>query len=348
VEATDRFGHKVEVPLIKGDWKTLPNNPTRPNSLIHEYCPPEQVTSEMDRLVKLHAKQASNGLPPDIMAAWLHHRFTQIHPFQDGNGRVARTLASLVFLREQWFPLVVHRDNREEYIRALEKADENDLRPLVDLFGRIEKRAFLKAISISEDLLIEQEQIDEVLTAAAERLKLRRAEQLKKLQAVFEISRSLEDHALNYMDELSREVSRTLWQVSSNYFCVAERSSAATDFWFRRQIIECAKRLDYFADTRTYRAWVRLKIKEERQTEIIVSFHSIGVDFLGIMAASAFAQYRDRSEEDSEASIEGPYPLSDDVFQFAYNEKRDVVMERFRHWLRGALLVGLEQWRKQI
>jgi len=23
--------------------------------------------------------------PPEIEAAWLHHRFTQIHPFQDGN-----------------------------------------------------------------------------------------------------------------------------------------------------------------------------------------------------------------------------------------------------------------------
>lgn len=49
---------------------------------------------------------------PEVEAAWLHHRFTQIHPFQDGNGRIARLLASLVFIKAGWFPLVVTRDDR--------------------------------------------------------------------------------------------------------------------------------------------------------------------------------------------------------------------------------------------
>jgi len=45
-------------------------------------------------------REHENRLSVEVRAAWLqHHRFTWIHPFQDGNGRVARALASLVFLK---------------------------------------------------------------------------------------------------------------------------------------------------------------------------------------------------------------------------------------------------------
>jgi Fic family protein len=70
----------------------------------------------------------------------LHHAFTQIHPFEDGNGRVARALASLIFLKPSWFPVVVTRDDREKYIEALERADSGELRPLVALFVQSQRR----------------------------------------------------------------------------------------------------------------------------------------------------------------------------------------------------------------
>ena len=50
----DSLGREVEVPLLHGEYKQWPNNPTRPDGLIHEYCPPEQVGSEMERLITLH------------------------------------------------------------------------------------------------------------------------------------------------------------------------------------------------------------------------------------------------------------------------------------------------------
>ena len=64
---------------------------------------------------------------PVIVAAWFHHRFTQIHPYQDGNGRVARALTTLILLRADLLPLVVDRDLRVEYIKALELADQKQL-----------------------------------------------------------------------------------------------------------------------------------------------------------------------------------------------------------------------------
>ena len=116
VEGRDQFGRKARMPLIHGDYKQQPNNPTRPDGTVHHYCPPEHVASEMDRLMALHI--AHDPAPPEVEAAWLHHRFAQIHPFQDGNGRIARALATLVFVKAGWLPLVVRGGDRKKYIDA--------------------------------------------------------------------------------------------------------------------------------------------------------------------------------------------------------------------------------------
>ena len=147
--ARDIFGRRVEMPLLRGEYKRRPNNPVRPDGLVHEYCPPEQVASEMDRLIDVHLEHGEREVPPEIEAAWLHHRFTQIHPFQDGNGRVARALATLVMIREGWFPLVVTDAGRGDYIDALEMADGGELGPLVRLFSGIQRRALEGAIGVA-------------------------------------------------------------------------------------------------------------------------------------------------------------------------------------------------------
>ena len=117
-EGVDALGRHIEVPLVRGDWKTQPNSPTR-EGVTFGYCPPEHVASEIDRLIKLHLEHEKAGVTPEVEAAWLHHRFSQIHPFQDGNGRVARALASLVLVRGGLFPLVVTRDDKTAYLDAL-------------------------------------------------------------------------------------------------------------------------------------------------------------------------------------------------------------------------------------
>ena len=142
----DQFGTRMEIQLEKGTYKRHNNNPTRDDGSVHEYCPWEHVASEMDRLIELHQQHERRDVMVLVEASWLHHTFTQIHPFQDGNGRVARALASLVLIKGGFFPLVVSRDDREKYIDALEAADEGDLTSLVGLFAGLQKRDLTKAI----------------------------------------------------------------------------------------------------------------------------------------------------------------------------------------------------------
>lgn len=63
--AVDQFGRASEVKLRRGDWKELPNNPTRADGMIHEYCPPVQVQPEMERLIALHNGYLERRISPE-------------------------------------------------------------------------------------------------------------------------------------------------------------------------------------------------------------------------------------------------------------------------------------------
>ncbi|MCX8501803.1 MAG: Fic family protein [Alphaproteobacteria bacterium] len=122
--ARDSMGQLHEIPLRRGEWKIQPNRPVR-DTTTYAYAPPEQTGSEMDRLVSEYHRLESLKLDPIVTAAWLHHRFTQIHPFQDGNGRVVRALVTLVLIRAGLTPFIVTSKQRGDYLDALEAADRD-------------------------------------------------------------------------------------------------------------------------------------------------------------------------------------------------------------------------------
>ena len=144
VVGVDQFGNRTQIPMNHGVFKMRPNNPHTPEGKLHEYCPWEQTASEMDRLIAMHKTHSAH--PPIARAAWLHHRFVQIHPFEDGNGRIARCLATVVLLRGGLLPMVVMNEEREKYLDALQAADGGDLSPLICRIAEWQRRYFLKAL----------------------------------------------------------------------------------------------------------------------------------------------------------------------------------------------------------
>ena len=63
---------------------------------------------------------------PVEFAALLHKKFVFIHPFQDGNGRVARLLMNTALIQDGYLPALIPPILRSEYITLLEKAHEDD------------------------------------------------------------------------------------------------------------------------------------------------------------------------------------------------------------------------------
>lgn len=141
-------GQRVGIPLLKGAFKVRPNNPRTASGRIHEHCPPEQVEVELDRLLALHEGHGRR-FPTEVEAAWLHHRYVQIHPFQDGNGRTGRLLMAHAFIVRGEFPPLIASAGRDAYIDTLESANRGNLRPLIELFGIAAQQATLDANRIA-------------------------------------------------------------------------------------------------------------------------------------------------------------------------------------------------------
>ena len=147
-------GQRVQVPFRRrGVWKAAPNNPKRPDGVTHEYCPPERVQDEMDRFIALHAEIERERYPTEVEAAWMHHRFVRTHPFQDGNGRVSRMVMAYAYLRRGEPPPLITAAGRVDYISALERADQGDLRAFSDHLGRLASVTLAAAVDIGRDAL---------------------------------------------------------------------------------------------------------------------------------------------------------------------------------------------------
>ena len=74
-------------------------------------------------------------LAPETEAAWLHHEFYRIRPFQVGNGRVARLLVAFTYAKAGEIPPVIPLESRERYAGALALAARGDLGALVGFLG---------------------------------------------------------------------------------------------------------------------------------------------------------------------------------------------------------------------
>lgn len=84
--------------------------------------PPEKVYEEMETLINYYRKNKEK-IHPLRLAALFHGRFEQIHPFEDGNGRVGRFLINLILLKNKYPPLIIRKSQRIAYIKALEAFD---------------------------------------------------------------------------------------------------------------------------------------------------------------------------------------------------------------------------------
>jgi Fic family protein len=72
--------------------------------------------------------------PPLLLAAVIHNQFENIHPFQDGNGRVGRLLLNNILLKHSLPPVDIEFRNRAEYYRSLQVYEKDgNIRPTIEL-----------------------------------------------------------------------------------------------------------------------------------------------------------------------------------------------------------------------
>ncbi|MCU0856983.1 MAG: Fic family protein [Pontiellaceae bacterium] len=108
-----------------GDWKRDYNGTTgvRDGKPVYmEYARPDDTPKLMTRWIKefnRKLRSAASATKAVNVYAWTHMSFVRIHPFFDGNGRIARLIANLPLLKCGYPPLLISPARRAEYIDLL-------------------------------------------------------------------------------------------------------------------------------------------------------------------------------------------------------------------------------------
>ena len=120
--------------------------------------PSSQVRPRMNELLKWLKENPDEHTPIEV-AAVFHHRFVQIHPFSEGNGRAARLLMNAILMKNGYpFIAIVSNLDRPKYLRTLMEADLGNNSSFVNFVARCVERAL--------DMYLDSLEEPEILTLA--------------------------------------------------------------------------------------------------------------------------------------------------------------------------------------
>lgn len=101
------------------------------HNLIDRTTPSEFVEVRMKSLVDWYHKNKSK-LHPFVLASVVHNQFVYIHPFDDGNGRVARLLLNFILIKNGFFPIIFYNDEKQNYYSYLRQGKAGNIKPFVN------------------------------------------------------------------------------------------------------------------------------------------------------------------------------------------------------------------------
>lgn len=290
-EGKDQFGSRIKIKLRSGDFKILENNPTREDGSKILYCPPEHVHSEMDNLISIFNDMENKKCHPVICAAWFHHAFTIIHPFQDGNGRIARLLASLILIKHGLFPFTVLREEAKvKYLDALEQADAQEFQPLVDYFAEVQKRHIEKALNIKE---VSSASFDEVADIFSS--KIENWQKKKGVERENEVNRAraqVFDFCLKHLTLISNQLSAKLNGNAAITIHHCPPDEIERQDYYYGQLIKYAQQHHYYLNRNFPKAWLLflVELAETKKYQLCVTIHHYGYDD-NTLAIGAFLEF---------------------------------------------------------
>ena len=109
--------------------------------------PPDwsKIVKLMDGLIENISESKTHQIET---AAYLHHRFVEIHPFIDGNGRVARLLTNLYLITLGYPPIVLKTEERGKYYKFLRAADAGNLSTFANFIAKAVDESLTMYLSI--------------------------------------------------------------------------------------------------------------------------------------------------------------------------------------------------------
>lgn len=154
---------------------------------------PEKVPQEMDEFCDWFERVSIPGESdqnPVLLACAAHAWFVVIHPFVDGNGRVARILMNLILMRYGYPIAIVTKDDRSRYYEALEQSQACDLTPFVALISECVHESLEEWNRAATEQMKAQEWATSVVGAFGQRELVTRQNEYEVWRSAMELLRS--------------------------------------------------------------------------------------------------------------------------------------------------------------
>lgn len=120
-------GEKTRRLIKVGEYKEFPNSVRLKNGELFHYASPTETPKMMEDLMSWYKSRDQANMDPVLLSSEFHHRFVRIHPFDDGNGRIARLLVNFILMKNQLPPIIIKSQQKDEYLTALQHADVGNL-----------------------------------------------------------------------------------------------------------------------------------------------------------------------------------------------------------------------------
>ena len=145
------------VEINPGEYKKFPNYLYTSTGERIDFEPPSEVPRLMNELINWlnnhltppKRKKNKYELHPLLIACGFHSQFIKIHPFGDGNGRMARIMMNLILMQAGYVPTIIKLEDRDTYYNQLNQSSIENVEPLAEFIGNETIKSlelFLKSI----------------------------------------------------------------------------------------------------------------------------------------------------------------------------------------------------------
>ena len=175
VDAITPDGQPSKKKIEIGRYKTTPNHVITKTGEIFRFASPEETPAKMHDLLDWYSKKLiTPDLNPIFLAAEFHYSFIRIHPFDDGNRRIARILMNFILMKYGFPPVIIRTEDKINYFSALQQVDSDTSK--IEIFIEYIAENLVKSLELmingaKGNIIEEQDTINKEILILEEKLK---------------------------------------------------------------------------------------------------------------------------------------------------------------------------------
>ncbi len=240
-----------------------------------EYSPPgpESVPAQMEEFgqwlasVSTPGDDAFAGVPGLVAAAAAHTSFVTIHPFIDGNGRVARLLMNLLLMRYGYPIAIIAKEDRLRYYDALELSQASDLTPFIRLLAECIEESLEEYETAADEQREQQEWAQSLADKFTQPERVRAENEYEVWRNAMELLKSYVQHTVGLVNQaadfLGRVYLRDFGNLEFEKYSALRQGASVKRTWFFRvdfRRAETAVRYLFFFGHASYKMSDRCRV----------------------------------------------------------------------------------------